>query len=155
MIATGKLTLEQVRALRIGTEHNPIIRPNQAANFAKYNVMPAFNGYQVQGDIKGGQFLKAYGEQYMNWLAPMKSLVDAGHELLVAVGHGNADAGAFMDRLNHYRQSQGRRPATSLRLRHLPQLRRHRPPQVEAHDHVLAALDGIAVAVPSRVLTKR
>ena len=40
--------------------------------------MPGFNGYQVQGDIKGGAFLKTYGEQYMSWMAPMKTLADAG-----------------------------------------------------------------------------
>ncbi len=77
-IAKGTLTLEQVRALRISTEHNPMIRPDQVEKFAKYNIMPGFNGYQVQGDIKGGAFLKAYGEQYMNWMVPVKSLVDAG-----------------------------------------------------------------------------
>ena len=77
-IAKGTLTLEQVRALRISTEHNPMIRPDQVEKFAKYNIMPGFNGYQVQGDIKGGASLKAYGEQYMNWMVPVKSLVDAG-----------------------------------------------------------------------------
>ncbi|MBI4464326.1 MAG: amidohydrolase family protein, partial [Acidobacteria bacterium] len=77
-IASGRLTLDQVRALRISTEHNPIIRPDQVQTMAKYNMMPAFNGYQVQGDIKGGAFIKVHGEQYMGWLAPMKSLVTAG-----------------------------------------------------------------------------
>ena len=77
-IAQGRLTLEQVRALRISTEHNPIVRPDQVQLMAKYNMMPGFNGYQVQGDIKGGAFLKTYGEQYMTWIAPMKSLVEAG-----------------------------------------------------------------------------
>ncbi|OFV97791.1 MAG: hypothetical protein A3F68_13030 [Acidobacteria bacterium RIFCSPLOWO2_12_FULL_54_10] len=77
-VTSGRMTLEEIRALRVSTEHNPIIRPNQFADFAKYNVMPAFNGYQVQGDIKGGAFLKSYGEQYMNWMAPMKSMADAG-----------------------------------------------------------------------------
>ena len=91
-MAQGKLTLEQVKALRISTEHNPIIRPDQIQKMAKYNMMPAFNGYQVQGNIKGGAFLKAYGEQYMNWIAPMKSLMDAG-------GHPvfNTDAHLFND----------------------------------------------------------
>ncbi|MBI2820059.1 MAG: amidohydrolase family protein [Acidobacteria bacterium] len=77
-IASGRMTLDQVRALRISTEHNPIMRPDEVKRLARYNIMPGFNGYQVQGDIKGGGFLKAYGEQYMNWIAPMKSLVDAG-----------------------------------------------------------------------------
>jgi predicted amidohydrolase YtcJ len=77
-IAAGRITLDQVRALRISTEHNPIMRPDQVKKLAQYNIMPGFNGYQVQGDIKGGGFLKAYGEQYINWLAPMKSFVEAG-----------------------------------------------------------------------------
>ncbi|MBI4464773.1 MAG: amidohydrolase family protein [Acidobacteria bacterium] len=77
-MAEGKLTLDQVRALRISTEHNPIIRPDQVQKMAKYNIMPGFNGYQIQGDIKGGAFLKTYGENYMSWMDPVKSLVDAG-----------------------------------------------------------------------------
>jgi predicted amidohydrolase YtcJ len=77
-LAQKKITLQEVRDLRIGFEHNPIIRPDQIPLFAKYNIHPGFNGYQIQGDIKGGAFLKAYGEQYMNWMIPAKSLVDAG-----------------------------------------------------------------------------
>ena len=68
-IAEGKMTLEQVRALRISTEHTPMIRPDQIEKIARYGIMPAFNGYQVQGNIKGGAFLKAFGEQYMSWMA--------------------------------------------------------------------------------------
>ena len=78
LIAEGKMTLEQVRSLRISFEHNPLIRPDQIEKFARYNLTPAFNGYQVQSRIKGGAFLKTYGEQYMKWMAPTKSLVDAG-----------------------------------------------------------------------------
>lgn len=77
-IASGRISLDQIRALRISTAHNPIIRPDEVSRIAKYNIRPGFNGYQVQGDIKGGGFLKAYGEKYMSWIAPMKSLVDAG-----------------------------------------------------------------------------
>jgi predicted amidohydrolase YtcJ len=77
-VADGRFTVEQIRAMRIGTEHNPIIRPDQIAKFAKYNIMPSFNGYQLQGDIKGGAFLQTYGESVLNWLGPIKSLVDAG-----------------------------------------------------------------------------
>ncbi|OFV94067.1 MAG: hypothetical protein A3F68_05490 [Acidobacteria bacterium RIFCSPLOWO2_12_FULL_54_10] len=77
-IAEKKVTLEQVRAMRISTEHNPIIRPDQVKRMAYFNMTPSFNGYQVQGDIKGGAFLKTYGEQFMTWMAPMKSLVSEG-----------------------------------------------------------------------------
>ncbi|MBI1955402.1 MAG: amidohydrolase family protein, partial [Acidobacteria bacterium] len=77
-IASGRTTLDQIRSLRISTEHNQIMRPDEAQKFGKYGMMPGFNGYQIQGNIKGGAFLKAYGEQYMNWMAPMKSILDAG-----------------------------------------------------------------------------
>ena len=77
-VAEGKMTVEQIRALRISTEHNPMIRPDQIEKFAKYGMRPGFNGYQIQGDIKGGAFLKTYGERYMNWMVPVKSLADAG-----------------------------------------------------------------------------
>ncbi len=76
-VADGQMTVDEIRQLRIGTEHNPIIRPDQVAKFGKYNIMPSFNGYQVQGDIKGGAFLKTYGEKFISWMAPAKSLVDA------------------------------------------------------------------------------
>ncbi|HWP83647.1 MAG TPA: amidohydrolase family protein [Terriglobia bacterium] len=77
-VAKGQFTVEEIRAMRIGTEHNPIIRPDQIPLFAKYNIMPSFNGYQLQGDIKGGAFLQTYGEKVLSWLGPIKSLVDAG-----------------------------------------------------------------------------
>ena len=77
-VKKGNMTVDQIRALRISTEHTPMIRPDQVETIAKYNIMPAFNGYQLQGDIKGGAFLKAFGEQYMTWMAPMKSLMDKG-----------------------------------------------------------------------------
>jgi predicted amidohydrolase YtcJ len=77
-VASGQFTVEEIRAMRISTEHNPIIRPDQVPLFGKYNIMPSFNGYQLQGDIKGGAFLQTYGEKVMSWLGPIKSLVDAG-----------------------------------------------------------------------------
>ena len=55
-----------------------MLRPDQAEKMAMYGIMPGFNGYQVQGDIKGGAFLKVYGEQYMPWIAPVKTMADAG-----------------------------------------------------------------------------
>ena len=77
-MAEGKLTLEQVRALRVTTEHVPIIRPDQIPKIVRYGIMPSFTSYMVQGDLKGGAFLKAYGQEYMSWIMPVKSLVDAG-----------------------------------------------------------------------------
>jgi predicted amidohydrolase YtcJ len=106
-IAEGKITLEEVRALRLGTEHNPIIRPDQIEKFAKYNFMPGFNGYQVQGDIKGGAFLKTYGEQYMTWMAPVKSLADAGVRFAFNTDAHLTDTGPEWKSMEHPEQWQG------------------------------------------------
>ena len=106
-MAEGKITLEQVRALRLGTEHNPIIRPDQIEKFAKYNFMPGFNGYQVQGDIKGGAFLKTYGEQYMTWMAPVKSLADAGVHFAFNTDAHLTDTGPEWKSMEHPEQWRG------------------------------------------------
>lgn len=77
-MAEGKLTEEELRALRITTEHTPIIRPDSIAKIAQYGIRPSFTAYMMQGNLKGGAFLKTYGEQYMPWMMPLRSLVDAG-----------------------------------------------------------------------------
>lgn len=77
-MATGKMTLEEIRALRLTTEHTPIIRPDSIPKIAHYNVRPSFTAYMAGGDLKGGAFLKAYGEEFMPWIMPMKSLLEAG-----------------------------------------------------------------------------
>ena len=94
-VKSGRMTVAQVRELRIGTEHNPIIRPDHIKRLADYGVMPAFNGYQVQGNIKGGEFLKVYGEQVMTWMAPMKSYQDAG-------GHPVFNTDAHLNKVAYY-----------------------------------------------------
>ena len=76
-IAKGKLTLDQVKALRISTEHNPFIRPDQVEKIAKYGIRAKFSYWQATG-LFGPEFLKLHGEQYLSWLLPMKSLLDAG-----------------------------------------------------------------------------
>lgn len=106
-MAEGKITLEQVRALRLGTEHNPMIRPDQIEKFAKYNFMPGFNGYKVQGEIKGGAFLKTYGEQYMNWIAPVNSLVKAGAKIAFNTDAHLTDLGPEWKSMEHPEQWRG------------------------------------------------
>ncbi|MBI3896370.1 MAG: amidohydrolase family protein [Acidobacteria bacterium] len=78
LIQSGKLTLPQVRQLRIGLDHNVIVRPDQIAKLAEYGIMPSFGGYQLYEDIKGPAFLRQFGENYLGWMMPVKSLVDAG-----------------------------------------------------------------------------
>lgn len=76
--AEGKITLQQIRELRMSMEHDPVIRPDQVEKMGYYRMYPAVQGYQIQGDIKGGEFLKVYGEKYMTWILPIKSLITAG-----------------------------------------------------------------------------
>ena len=86
----GKMSLEQIRALRLSVEHAPVIRPEQAEKMGYYRMQPALQGYQVQGDIKGGAFLKAYGEQYMTWMLPVKTMIGAGaHPVISTDAHVN------------------------------------------------------------------
>ncbi|MBI4460781.1 MAG: amidohydrolase family protein [Acidobacteria bacterium] len=86
----GKMNLEQIRALRLSVEHAPVIRPEQAEKMGYYRMQPALQGYQVQGDIKGGAFLKAYGEQYMTWMLPVKTMITAGaHPVISTDAHVN------------------------------------------------------------------
>jgi len=78
LIQSGKLTLDDVKQLRIGMDHNLIVRPDQIAKFAEYGIIPSFQGYQLYEDIKGPAFLRQFGESYLRWMMPVKDLVDAG-----------------------------------------------------------------------------
>ncbi|MBI4463367.1 MAG: amidohydrolase family protein, partial [Acidobacteria bacterium] len=78
LIQSGKLTLAEVKQLRIGLDHNLIVRPDQIAKFAEYGIRPSFQGYQLYEDIKGPAFLRQFGEDYLSWMMPVKSLVDQG-----------------------------------------------------------------------------
>ena len=78
LIQSGKLTLPQVKQLRIGMDHNVLVRPDQVPKLAAYGIMPSFGGYQLYEDIKGPAFLRQFGEDYLRWMMPVKSLVEAG-----------------------------------------------------------------------------
>lgn len=77
-IADGWLTLDEIRALRLSTEHTLYTRPDQIPKIAKYGIRPNFASYMLPEERKGAAFLKAYGEQYMTWMMPVKSMVSAG-----------------------------------------------------------------------------
>ena len=78
-VAEGKVTVDQVREMRITTEHTSVIRPDQVARFAKYNMIPGMTmGNYIYGGGNGPSIIRTYGERYMNWLFPLKSLVAAG-----------------------------------------------------------------------------
>ncbi|MBI4459893.1 MAG: amidohydrolase family protein [Acidobacteria bacterium] len=78
LIRAGKLTPAQVKQLRLGIDHNLVVRPDQIEKIARYGLMPSFGGYQLYEDIKGPAFLRQFGEEYKGWLMPVKSLVNAG-----------------------------------------------------------------------------
>ena len=94
-IANGKITLEQVRAMRITTAHNPFIRPEQIEKLAKYGIRPEFSSWQALG-LEGPDFIKLHGEQYLNWIMPMKSLVNAGiHPIFTTDAHMHKEPPEF------------------------------------------------------------
>ncbi len=78
LVQAGKLTLPEVKQLRIGLDHNLIVRPDQIAKLAEYGIMLSFQGYQLYEDIKGPTFLRQFGEDYLSWMMPVKSLADQG-----------------------------------------------------------------------------
>ncbi|MBI4445116.1 MAG: amidohydrolase family protein, partial [Acidobacteria bacterium] len=91
-IAKGKVTPEQVKAMRITTEHTPRIRPEQVAKITQYGIR-----VNMTGRTGGAEsFLKMHGEQYQDWFLPMKSLVDANaHPMLNTDAHIHDEAFQF------------------------------------------------------------
>jgi hypothetical protein len=77
-VRDGRVTLEQIREARIGLEHNQVVRPDQIEKIAKYGLYLSFQGYQLQDRNKGLSYLNEYGERYLKWMMPVKSLMDAG-----------------------------------------------------------------------------
>ena len=74
--AEGGITLEQIRAKRHVIDHctmNP--RPDQIEQLRHYNMIASCAPkYLAEID----RVAEDYGEQYVNWVVPMRSLLDAG-----------------------------------------------------------------------------
>jgi predicted amidohydrolase YtcJ len=77
-VAEKRVTIEQIRDARIGLEHNQVVRPDQIEKIVKYGLYLSFQGYQLQDPDKGLAYLQEYGEKYLKWMMPVRSLMDAG-----------------------------------------------------------------------------
>ena len=82
-IASGRITLDEVRQARIGLEHNQVVRPDQIAKIAHYGLYLSFQGYQLQDPAKGLSYLREYGEKQLKWMMPVKALMDAGVKVTI------------------------------------------------------------------------
>ena len=80
-ISEGKITEEQVREMRIGVEHNSLTRPDQIAKLAKYGIYLTIQPFHYFRDSLA--FVRDYGEQYLEWGMPLKSLSEAGVHLTI------------------------------------------------------------------------
>ena len=77
-VRDGRVTLEEIRDARIGMEHNQVVRPEQIEKIKHYGLYLSFQAYQLQAQSKGLAYLNEYGERYLPWMMPVKSLIDAG-----------------------------------------------------------------------------
>jgi predicted amidohydrolase YtcJ len=74
--AEGGLTLEQIRAKRHVIDHctmNP--RPDQIEQLRHFNMIASCAPKYI---ANVNRIVEDYGEQYVNWIVPMRSLLDAG-----------------------------------------------------------------------------
>ena len=81
--ARAGLTLDQIRAKGHALDHcalNP--RPDQIPRLQKLNIMMSCAPKYVEDSP---EVMRDYGEQYLGWIAPVKSLLDAGVKTVMEV----------------------------------------------------------------------
>jgi hypothetical protein len=75
-------TLEQIREKRHFFDHPLLIRPDQIPKLAEYGL---WMNMQATGMVRRiAQFTSVYGDQYMKWFTPTKSMLDAGARFTLA-----------------------------------------------------------------------
>ena len=75
-------TLEQIREKRHFFDHPRLIRPDQIPKLAKYGI---WMNMQATGMVRGiADFVEVYGEEYLKWFTPTKSMLDAGARFTLA-----------------------------------------------------------------------
>ena len=75
-------TLEQIREKRHFFDHPRLIRPDQIPKLAKYGL---WMNMQATGMARGiADFVDVYGEEYVKWFTPTKSMLDAGARFSLA-----------------------------------------------------------------------
>ncbi len=75
-------TLEQIREKRHFFDHPLLIRPDQIPRLAEYGL---WMNMQATGMVRRiAQFTSVYGDQYLKWFTPTKSMLDAGARFTLA-----------------------------------------------------------------------
>ncbi|TDI07447.1 MAG: hypothetical protein E2P08_05780 [Acidobacteria bacterium] len=75
-------TLEQIREKRHFFDHPRLIRPDQIPKLAKYGL---WMNMQATGMVRGvANFVEVYGEEYLKWFTPTKSMLEAGARFTLA-----------------------------------------------------------------------
>ena len=75
-IKNGSRTLEDIREQGWEFDHNPLIRPDQIPLIKKYGFQMDFQGFRLARDLYNAR--NFYKPEYVSWVTPVKSLVDAG-----------------------------------------------------------------------------
>ena len=73
----GGLSLDEIRAKRHGSDHcrmNP--RPDQIPRLAKLGIIMSCAPKYIDGD--GPNIAADYGDEYLEWLVPMRSIIEGG-----------------------------------------------------------------------------
>ncbi len=86
------LTLDEIRNMRWGFEHGQRIRPEQPAIAARFGFFMSFQATQYSRARL--LTLQDYGEQYVPWIEPAKSWLDAGGRMILS---SDAHIGAMSD----------------------------------------------------------
>ncbi len=85
------LTPEQIRAKRHSTDHcdyNP--RPDQIERGVRLGIYFSCKSNGIwRGNVKS--FLSDYGEQYLDWIVPVKSILEAGGKAVMEIDHHLTD----------------------------------------------------------------
>ena len=76
VIRSGNATLEQIQERRWGFDHNWWVRPDQIPKIKKYDFWLNFQATQFSQAIP--YVMNHFGEDYLPWVMPVKSLVKAG-----------------------------------------------------------------------------
>ncbi|MDA2935442.1 amidohydrolase family protein, partial [Acidobacteria bacterium AH-259-D05] len=75
-------TLDQIREKRHFFDHPLLIRPDQIPKLAKYGL---WMNMQATGMVRRiAQFTKVYGDQYLKWFTPTRSMLEAGARFTLA-----------------------------------------------------------------------
>ena len=76
VIRSGRATLEDIRRQRWGFDHNWWVRPDQIPKIKRYGFWLNFQATQFSQAVP--YVMNHFGEDYLPWIMPVRSLVEAG-----------------------------------------------------------------------------